>query len=74
MKIYRTSGTGTAGNINLKIINKTELGEIVYDQNLPMSYNGGTTYIDVVEGNLYYMKVTPLASGQTYAAFVVSQE
>ncbi len=73
MKIFRTSATGPSCNINLQIIDITGQPTTVFNQNLPLSQNGATSYVDMVYGHKYYMKVTPLTAGETYAAFLVSQ-
>lgn len=72
MKIHRTcSYDYDSCKINLIVKDFTTGGE-VFNGNLNVSVPGTYTNINITEGHKYYLIVTPLTSGTSFASFVVT--
>ncbi len=74
MKIYRTCTTGESAHmINLKVIDKTT-GGTVFNNDVTVDYPGTTLSIPLTASHDYYIVTTPLTSGSTKIAYVISGE
>ena len=72
MKIYRTCTIDeNPHSINLKVVDKTA-GNTIFDNDVTVDYPGTTLSIRLEAGHDYYIITTPLATGTSKIAYVIS--
>lgn len=70
MNIYRNCGyNGTPCRINLQVVEVD--GATIFNENVTVNQTGTTLSIGISSGKEYYIQITPLDIGETYASFYV---